>query len=270
MNIFDFDSYISVLNEMIKLNSHVRGYKSQLAKAAQCQNSYFSLILGNKADLNLDQASALADFWELNNSEAEYFINLLSLARASTDSFKARLNDRNKELREQYAIYRLPKVVTSIQDVRLSREDQTFFLQHWLCPAVLTLLRFPKTETAEKVAEFLEVSVSVVIPIIDRLIKMGLLRQKDGRYIPEENLILVNNHSDLTLLHSSLQERSKFKNSFSTRNNLRYSYSGTLSKEKFEALKTSFQEMVRAQLLELHEDQGGETLVGFCYDIFEV
>lgn len=270
MNIFDFDSYISVLNEMIKLNAHVRGYKSQLAKAAQCQNSYFSLVLGSKADLNLDQASALADFWELNNSEAEYFIQLVLLARAATDSLKLRIEERMKELQEQSSVYRMPKAVTNIQDVKLSPEDQTFFLQHWLCPSVLTLLRFPQTKSAEQVANYLEVSVDLVLVIIERLRAMGLLIEENGTYIPQENLVLVKNHSDLTLLHIALQERAKVKNGLSTGNNLRYSFSGTLSKERFEVLKANFQELVRSQLMELHEDKGGETLVGFCYDLFEV
>ncbi|RYZ91241.1 MAG: DUF4423 domain-containing protein [Proteobacteria bacterium] len=270
MNIFDFDAYPAILEEMIRFNAHVRGYKSQLAKAAQCQNSYFSLVLGHKADLNPDQASALTDFWELNSSEADYFINLVLLARASTDSFKQRILGRLKDLQEQFSVYRLPKAVTNIQDVKLSAEDQTFFLQHWLCPSVLTLLRFEKTDSAAKVAQYLQMPINLIQLIIDRLEKMGLLVRENGRFLPQEHLVLVENHSDLSLLHSALQERAKSQNALTTGNNLRYTFSGTLSKERFDAVKAAFQEAVRAQLLELHDDKGGEILIGFSYDIFEI
>lgn len=268
MHIFDFDSYISIIEEQIKLNAHVRGYKSLMAKAAKCQNSYFSLVLSHKAELSADQASALADFWELNNPEAEYFINLVLLTRASTDSLKARLKERIQSLRDYVSKYSPPKAIADVWNLKLSPEDQTFYMQHWVCPAVHALLFLPNTQTPQAIADYLSISVDFVKTIIERMTKMGLIEKDGERLIPIDRLVLTNNHSDLALLHTALQERAKFKNAIEPGDNLRYSFTGTTSLKNFEAFKIGLRELVGSQLKSMHSEEAEETLVGFCYDIF--
>src|SRR6185312_140032 len=60
----------------------------QLAEAAGCQRSFLSQVLASQAHLNADHAIGLATYWNLPEIEKDFFLNLVSFARASSKTLK--------------------------------------------------------------------------------------------------------------------------------------------------------------------------------------
>src|SRR5436309_16129314 len=82
--LFTYTSYKAYLIDRIEQNKDLRGYQSQLARAAGCQRSFLSQVLNGKFDLSREHAAELSRFWGLDPLETEYFIGLVDLARAGS------------------------------------------------------------------------------------------------------------------------------------------------------------------------------------------
>ncbi len=100
LRIFYFNDYKKVIAHFIQVNESQRGYKSRLAEAAGCQNSYLSKVLSQAVHLTQDQGFGLSKFWNLMPVEEEYFLTLIQLERAGSLAYKNRLSEKLDELRE--------------------------------------------------------------------------------------------------------------------------------------------------------------------------
>lgn len=85
LNYLDYKKYIE---DEVKDRGEPWGYWAQLARAINCQPAYLSRCLKDKTHLTTDQILALSRFWALSNSETEYLVFLLEMARAGTEENK--------------------------------------------------------------------------------------------------------------------------------------------------------------------------------------
>lgn len=270
MNIFDFDSYISYISKKIDFHNKKRGYQSELARAAKCQTSYFSAVLQGKVFLTPDQASALCDFWSLTDAESEYFLGLVIYARAGSPSLKKRISKKLALLRDRGREVGSAIEILEGDSVPLSSEDRSFFHKNWLCAAVYGAARIDALKTTEEIARYLNISHDVLSIVVNRLEKMGLLQWNGDRWTTIDNTVLAKNLTDHILFHHSLQERARFKNLVNQSNDFCYSFLGTCSLKAFEEVKIMIREVMNAQMKLLNAEQKEETVVGFCYDVFQV
>ena len=98
--LFKYLDYKQFLKQQIHDNSQIKAYRTLLAKAAGCQRSYLSQVLGGKADLTLDHAAGLTQFWKFDRDEVSYFLELVSLARAVTPKLKKIVEYRIQHMRQ--------------------------------------------------------------------------------------------------------------------------------------------------------------------------
>ncbi len=90
--------YRKKLNEMIRRNASVKGYRSKLAKAADVQLSYFLAICKGKARLSPDQAFDLCQYWGFNRLQTERFVFQVLLEKSSSPGWQGFLLSRLEEI----------------------------------------------------------------------------------------------------------------------------------------------------------------------------
>ena len=84
-SIFDYTDYKKYLKDGLKQKPKSgHGFKSAMASAIHCQSAYISRVLNGDAHFSLEQAYALNGFLGHSEEEAEFFILLVSYARAGT------------------------------------------------------------------------------------------------------------------------------------------------------------------------------------------
>lgn len=99
MSVFEFNDYKFFLLRTVEQNRHVRGYKSRLAEAAGCKNSFISQVLHGHVHLTPEHAVGLAHFWAFSATEREYFLELVNHARSGTPELRAHIMARLARLR---------------------------------------------------------------------------------------------------------------------------------------------------------------------------
>src|SRR6185437_4362530 len=84
-SIFEFTDYKAYLRAWIAARPRAgHGEKSRIAEAASCHLAYVSQVLNASAHFSAEQLVALSDYLGQNEEERDYFLLLLSRARAGS------------------------------------------------------------------------------------------------------------------------------------------------------------------------------------------
>src|SRR3990167_6287563 len=98
--VFEYTSYKDYLRHLLLERSEVRGYQSQLSKAAGCQASYLSQALKTKVELTPDHAVGIGSFMQMNETELDYFLSLVLYSRATLSALKELLAKKLEQMRQ--------------------------------------------------------------------------------------------------------------------------------------------------------------------------
>jgi hypothetical protein len=140
----------------------------------RCHRSLLPQVLAGKVNLTMDQAAELARFWQLDERQTAYFLDLVSVHRAGSPHFKRFLEKRLEEAR-----HAARQVTTLLEDTTAlaSFKSQTRYYSHWSYAAVHVLLSIPGVSTPDALATRLHLPVERVVEIIAELESMGLVRR---------------------------------------------------------------------------------------------
>src|SRR5437016_3714585 len=103
MSPFEFKEYKSFVRWKIDGNRGIRGYQSQLARAAGCSRSFLSQVLGRDIDLTRDHAAGLGEFWSLDPLQFEYFLTLVDLSRVRSEHLRNHLERKLARIRGDHS-----------------------------------------------------------------------------------------------------------------------------------------------------------------------
>ncbi len=157
-NVFDCSTYKDFLRSILRENSDKRGFQASLAKSAFCQPSYLSQVLSEKADLLPDHAAGIATYLELNDSETEYFLNLILLGRAKMAPLKKLLTKKLAADKSNYS--KLSGRVSSGTGV--SQEVENFYYSSWFRAAIHILTSVPEFQTVKAISQKLNLPTSKI------------------------------------------------------------------------------------------------------------
>ena len=111
MDLFKFQDYRDYLIQRGRsLPGGGRGELQRLAEAARVHPSVITVVLQGARELTLEQAQALAEYFEFTELEERYFLFLVQFARAGTQKLKRTFERQLRELREARSelVNRLP------------------------------------------------------------------------------------------------------------------------------------------------------------------
>jgi len=198
MNVFKFISYKEFINCEIKNASMKgRGILKALAKHARVHSTYMSHIFHGDKNLSLEQACLVCDYFNLNELETDYFLNLVQYERAGSFTLKNKIKKRIDELKQDSA-----KVEKHIgKHVELTDKQKTKFYSHWGYSAIRLLCTIENFQTIEKIINVTKLEKSLVLKITSFLLEVNLCQKKGNKIITVPYRTHIKAGTDLVSLH---------------------------------------------------------------------
>lgn len=91
MIVYEATNYKEFIDAKIISYRMVRGYKTKLAKAAGFSPSFLSQVIHGHVELTPEHALRLAQFWEMDEKETDYFMLLVDHSRAGSVILRDRI-----------------------------------------------------------------------------------------------------------------------------------------------------------------------------------
>lgn len=224
MNIYEFTDYVDYIRAQIKANRHIRGYQSQLARAAQLHTSYLSRILSDQVHLTVDQAILLTEYWKMGADAAEFFLLLVNYARAATPNLKKFLQRRMDQLRLEQE-----DLANKFKDAKLdSQRDLSLYYSAWYYSAIHILLGINNFKTVSAISKRLNLSPELVESCLQSMEQLELVKKQGTSWIALNTNLHLSNRDQWASAHHA-QWRVKMANQIPSKGPDELHYTGVHS-----------------------------------------
>lgn len=178
MNIYKYTSYKDYFNDWVKaLPKAGRGEYRKLAKKLTISTTMISQVFKGDKDLSLELASELCDYLQLNDSESDYFMLLVSYSKAGSFNLKEKL--KKKIQASQAFAKKLENRV--VKDTELSEASKLTFYSSWVYSAVRMMSDLPDINSSYEIAQRLNLPHTFVKKFLDFLIDEGLVAKAGSK-----------------------------------------------------------------------------------------
>ncbi len=179
MNIYDYKSYKTYLNDYIKnLPYSGRGFKAKLAKELRIHTAYVSQVLNKDANFTLEQTIELSSILNFTNNEEEYFLLLVQKERSGSRNLEQYFN---KQIDNFIDTQKKLKNRLETKD-EIDKLDQQTYYSSWHYLAVHALVSTDKFHTPKDIADRLKISTSKAKEIIEFLLGAGIIEKVNNQY----------------------------------------------------------------------------------------
>lgn len=242
MWITEFSDYKSFIKALLKTYPKSgRGQSRRLAEHLNVVPIVVSQVLARDRHFTPEQALKVAEFFGMDTKTSEYFVFLVSLARAETKDLKAFYKEKLAKIRAESENI---KNLVHGREV-LSDEDKGIFYSNWYYSGIRILSSMERYQTVEALADCTGLSRAKVGQVVSFLIKTGLCVQgKNGRILRGPQSTHVDNESPFVNNHRR-NWREKAREKFASPEDTDFFYSSPV------ALSEKDAEQFRKQLLEM-------------------
>ena len=197
ISIFDFSHYKPYLIQMLGGYRRRKGLRLAVSKELQCQPTFVSQVLNGSAHFSLEQAEKASRFLGHSEDEQEYFFLLIQKERSGSLGLRNYHEAKIKQLlaRRQVLTHRLGK------DTALSKEEQAVYYSSWHFAAVHIAVTIPGLRTKERLADFFRLPQKKAAEILQHLITMGLVVEKNSGFEVGRSKIRIGNNSQIGRAH---------------------------------------------------------------------
>jgi len=241
MKLIETTDYKAYLKHRITENADIRGYQTQMAKAAGCSKSFLSQVLAKDIDLTRDQAYGLCQFFHLFAAETDYFLLLVDMARASGSELKSYLQQKVKAAQHTLA----GDLEKKVQSPSHKEPMMTAYYSDIHFGIIHMLLLIPGCSTAAALVKKINIPEDKVLFYLHQLKEMGLVKVTKNHWQALENENNLQRGSDLSVWHHvqwRLQSVQHIKGK--DEKALHYSSAFTMSRKDYEKLKELVTEML--------------------------
>lgn len=267
MNLFDFNSYLEYLKTRLQRQSGPRrGLKTQFADAIGCDGAYVSRILDGTNHLSLEQGMRANHYFAHTEDESEYFLTLISLARAGSKELQAHF--KKKRSSQQEANLRLSHRLRDFE--RLDLATQSHFYSHWLYVATDMATSIPKLQSLEAMASYFALPRATLIPILEFLEKAGIVKRDGELWVNTRRQMHIGTESPfLTKHHLNWRLKAMQAIELGRKEDLHYSSVISVSSQDIEKIKKKLLDTI-TEIRALVKDSKDETVASYCVDLFEL
>lgn len=265
-NLYSSIDYKELIKAEIHANQGQRGYQSLLAKAADCQTSFFSQVLNGHTHLTPDQASGITEFWELDSLATEYFLTSVNLGRASKKHYQKFLQNKLEKLRDENET-----ITRRVKAGEIDSDFEANYYSVWFRGAIHMILTIPEFQDVDSIAKRLNLSHTLVQNEVLNLQKMGLAESKDNnQWNITKKQIHLNPKSSLSEVNLS-----NWRQIASTRvftkdpQSLHFSGVYSLSKKDYQKIKNILLEIL-SDIKQIIEPSREEEIAYFGIDYFKL
>lgn len=267
MNIFEFEDYRDFIRKWISNSSTAHGQFAKIARALHMHSTTVSQVIHGKKTLTLDQACALAAYFEMGEMESEYLLTLVSLERAGTPLLRKRLQHKIRSMKKQSSrlANRLPK------NTELSEQSKGIFYSHWYYIALALAVDIEGLQTVDSLSSYLSVPRQIVSQAIEFLQSQGVVYEVNGHLcMGMQNTHLELDSPHLLRHHTNWRLRAIERNEkMSQEEELQYTGPFSLSREDARRIRERLLETIQTFLKQVAPSKS-ETLYCLNIDWFKI
>jgi uncharacterized protein (TIGR02147 family) len=262
--IFQFRNYRDYLKKEFAGTGENRGRRSFLARHLDCQTSFISQVLTERAHFSLEHAIQVSVFLNHTPLERKYFMLLVHADRSGSSTLKAHFEEEIVQIRKKR------NEVKERINVRtqLSAEDQMTYYSAWHYSAIHILCALPDFRSVEAFSVRLKLDIPVVKRTLQFLEERGFVRKNSTGYeIGSTRIHLSNGSPMLPRHHANWRMKAIERVDNQKSHELHYSAVLGISRKDVKALKD--------RLLQLLEDfepvierSKEEEPIAFLMDLF--
>ncbi len=199
LKIFAYKDYKAYLQAALPRAGTERGLRARLAKKLACQPAYISQVLNGHGNFSMEHAYSICDFLRLDSTETRYFLLLVQLERAGSETYQRHLrSELTAILNARETIKERIKVPQALND-----EARATYYSNWTFAAVHIMCSVPELQTPEAIAARLRLPFNTVRSCLDFLISTGLIVLNRGCYQISSRRIHLGADSPLLAKHHS-------------------------------------------------------------------
>lgn len=265
MNIFELSNYKaiiqSILTEKRKLQ---KGISRQLAEYLNVHPSMISQALTGNKDFSEEQMILITEFLGLPQLESQYLLILLQQERAGSVKLKKYYDERRIEVQKK-ALSISERVV---KNKTLSDKEKAIFYSHWLYPTVHLLSTLDKKPRFEEICKKLDISAVRAREILDFLIEIHMVVEKDGvffsgpvaTHLEKSSPFLPKHHTNWRL--KAIQYSDEISDQ-----ELMYTASISINKKDFEKIREEFLQSIQ-KMVKIVNASPAEDIAQINLDLF--
>jgi uncharacterized protein (TIGR02147 family) len=174
MDVFPFVDYRAYIQARIDDARPRRGYQAKMADHLGIQRSFLTQVLRGSAQLSPDHAVELARFWEMDEAETAFFLDLVLLARAGSATLRKVLTARLSDSAKVHGGLS-PKLVESSAAAKPGAGVPYYLAWYW--SAIHVALSVPQLQTAAALSRRLGLSLDLVQDCLATLRELGLAKK---------------------------------------------------------------------------------------------
>lgn len=268
MSLYLYLDYKAYLRSLFKEQG--KGGRGQLQKVAQVLNvhsTFVSLVFKDKRDFSLEQAVILAQHFQLTATESDYFLNLVSYARAGTPALRAHFRDKIKAAQEE-----AKKLSTRFDhDRNLAPEEREVFYSSWHYSAIRVYTSTdPKGRTPEEIASHFKLNRKTVVEALEFLRRVHLVTEKSGHYFPgTQRTYLEKGHPLLKCHHGNWRQKALSQFEELTDDEMMFTSTVSLSQADFHVLREHLAQLIK-KTSDVMKETTPETVACLNIDFFQV
>lgn len=194
--IFEYDSYRVFLKATLaeRIAKNPKYSLRAFANGLGLSPSMLSMVNSGQRNLRIDHASRIARALGLGAREADYFSTLVQLETANGMESRQVLREKLRRLNPRRQVTDLPL-------------DAFKVIADWYHFPILQMLKMKKFEfTPKNIARRLGVTPVEVETALERLVRLGILEERRGKYVRVTSDIWVNSEVPNTALRSFHRE----------------------------------------------------------------
>ncbi len=266
MELFKVDDYREYLQYVVKTSEKGWGIVTKVAKAAGCQRSHLSRVINASSNLTADQAYGLCQFWSFDSLRTEYFLTLAEFGRSGSKEYRQKLKADLQSLRRKYE--HLGQRL-GIERASLG-ENEAIYYGAWHLSAIHIIVSIPEFRTSSAIARRLELPHELVEASLKQLSRMGLVKERSGKWeIVSWSIHLPAGSPYLNIHHNNWKQRALVASQLRQNDGVHYSVVQAISRKDFHNIKEHFLNAVD-EYISLADPSEPEDIVGLNIDFFKV
>lgn len=260
--VYLYSNYKTFLRDVF-LAPENRGMMSAAAEHLRCGKAFLSRVLNEKMDISTDQGFHLAQYLKLNKEESEFFILLIEISRATTETYKKHLQKKASTLKAEFEIQqrRGESPLNAFANSELS-----YFSDWYVIPLHLAT-SFEKGISSDEAVRLFRLPLRVVEKTFQFLLALGYISEKKDRFFfLKGGVHLSPDDPMVSLLHRNLRERAVQDLQMHAENSLHLSYWFALSEKDLKKLREMIQDFIQS-VNHLVDPSASERVIGFSLDL---
>jgi len=257
-------SYRQYLKDRLESQGLKSGLKKRAAEALSVHTTFISQVVLDKADFSLDQAEKINQFFQHNDEESEYFLELVIYERAGNPALKQRFE---KKIRQRHLErVDIKKRLTKTKEIALPDQDK-FYSSH-LYGLIHVLTSIPEYRTRRSLTSVTGFPQPTVDEALDFLVRVGIVMKTGDQYLPgEKHIHLGRDSKNIWRHHTNWRTATIQHLAFASPEDLHYSLSFSCSEQDAQKLKESLLAHLK-KMTETISSSKEEKAYVFCFDFF--